>query len=307
MFSPECSNNGVSSCPVAFDTIPVREAQARFRREAVCGVCATGRYRLPFVVWGNGPTLVCIPGLVDDALSFLRPLALLSRHFRCIAYDWPSGAGDGAHMPTYRHRDLVSDLMALLDHVGAPQASVLGYSFGSTVALTALREHPERLVRGILVSGFACRPLTPPEEMLACLGRYLPGDMAQLPLRTRVLRALEAWAFERCETDVWNYYLERTGGLSAASVAYRACILRRIDLRALLPQVRQAVLLLCGDADPLVSKKCETELLLGLPNVARVELPRCGHHALYTHPELMAEVIVQFCTSGTPGHVGVGP
>ena len=60
-----------------------------------------------------------------------------------------------------------------------------------------------------------------------------------------------------------------------------------VDLRPALPGIHQPILLVCGDADPLVNKRCEMELLTGLPNVARVELPQCGHQALYTHPELL--------------------
>jgi 3-oxoadipate enol-lactonase len=294
MFLPDCSDAGLDCC-ADYQPLPLKEAQARFQREAVRGVCDTGRYRCPYFVWGRGPTLICVPGLVDDGLAFLRPLALLSRHFRCVAYDWPTGHGDLAHLPTYRHSDFVADLFALLDHVGARQATVLGYSFGSTVALAAMGAQPQRLPRGVLLSGFACRPLAPAEQMLATVGRYLPGVMGQVPLRARVLRRLQGWAFARCEPAVWDYYVLRTGNLPTAAVAYRACILRHIDVRGLLPRIQQPMLLICGDADPLVSKRCEMELLTGLRHVVRAELPRCGHQAVYTHPELMAQTIAQFC------------
>jgi 3-oxoadipate enol-lactonase len=296
MVPPDC-NNGALSCPAHFEPLPLAEARARFQREAVRGVCDTGRYRCPYFVWGRGPALVCIPGLVDDAEAFLRPLALLSRHFRCVAYDWPGGRGDCAHWPTYRHRDLVADLMVLLDHLQIEKAVVMGYSFGSTVALAALHAHPSRLPRGVLLSGFAHRTLAPAEQMLSVLGRWLPGTMAQLPLRSRVLKATQHWGFAQTDPAVWDYYLQRTGQFSLASVAYRACLLHQVDLRQLLPRIHQPVLLLCGDADPLVNKKCEMELLTGLNQVVRVELPHCGHYALYTHPELIAETIVRFCDS----------
>ena len=60
----------------------------------------------------------------------------------------------------------------------------------------------------------------------------------------------------------------------------------------------RAQALICGDCDPLVSKRCETELLTGLPNIVRVEIENCGHMAIYTHPELLAELTAEFLAGG---------
>ena len=81
-----------------------------------------------------------------------------------------------------------------------------------------------------------------------------------------------------------------------AAVAHGALLLHRLDLRPILAGIRQPVLLVCGDGDPLVSRSCEEDLLTGLPNVRRVELCRCGHNPLFTHPEVLAEVVRGFLT-----------
>src|SRR5262245_4880398 len=82
-------------------------------RESVRGVCDTGRYHMKYRVWGRGPALIIIPGLCDEAESFVMPLARLSRRFCCITYDLPTGSGDGASLTRYGHDDLVADLFAL--------------------------------------------------------------------------------------------------------------------------------------------------------------------------------------------------
>ena len=68
-------------------------------RQSVPGVCDTGRYQMKYRVWGRGPALIIIPGLCDEAESFVMPLARLSRRYCCIAYDLPTGSGDGAGVP----------------------------------------------------------------------------------------------------------------------------------------------------------------------------------------------------------------
>lgn len=271
-------------------------ALARFEREAVRGTCDTGRYRCPYYVWGEGPPLAFIPGLSDDGLSFVLPVTLLSAHFRCVAYNLPTGQGDGARLDRYRHRDLVADLFALLDHVGARRSYVLGSSFGSTIALAALHAAPDRLPRGILQGGFARRPLAWAEVALASFARYWPGTLSRLPGRRRLLGLAHQAAFARKPPEVWEFFLQRWGSTPLAAAGRRALLLHRTDLRPLLPEIHQPILLVCGDGDPLVGPACERDLLAGLPDATRAEITGCGHVPMFTHPEVLAELTQRFLT-----------
>jgi pimeloyl-ACP methyl ester carboxylesterase len=275
-------------------SLQLREVLERFEREAVWGVCDTGRYRCSYYTWGSGPPLLFIHGLADDAVAFTLPIALLSRYFRCIAYNLPTGWGDGARLRRYRHADLVADALTLLDHVGARQAYVLGFSFGSTIALAALRISPERLPRAVLQGGFARRPLAWAEVLLARLARSWPGQARSLPLRTAILHRSHHASFASQPAELWDFFLNRWGVVPIRTLAQRALWLHQIDLRSLLPEIRQPVLLVCGECDPLVGADCQAELLHGLPNVARIELPDCGHIPQYSHPEMLAEVVARF-------------
>jgi pimeloyl-ACP methyl ester carboxylesterase len=277
---------------------PIRlgEALDRFTREATRAVCDTGRFRCPYYSWGQGPPLLIIPGLSDQAASFVMVAALLADQFRCIAFDLPTGKGDGARLRRYSHADLVADALAVLEHAGARQGYVLGSSFGSTIALAALRTHPQRLLRGVLVGGFAHRPLAPAEVLLARMARLWPGAMRHLPLRRMLLRRAHGGPFAHSDPDVWEYLLERWGAAPIAAVARRALLLHATDLRPALSEIRQPILLVCGDHDPLVGPACEAELMQGLPRAIRVELPECGHNPQFTHPGALAEVVRQFLT-----------
>jgi hypothetical protein len=61
-----------------------------------------------------------------------------------------------------------------------------------------------------------------------------------------------------------------------ALLAQRALVLHGVDLRPRLPEIRQPILLVCGDCDPLVGSACAAELLMGLPHVSWAELERGG-------------------------------
>src|SRR5215831_17727198 len=119
---PSCSSGDASDCALSCTDVcalhpgehvaPIvfAEARARFECEATHGVCDTGRYRLPYYTWGEGPPLLFVHGVGDSCRSFLQPISRLSAHFRCIAYDLPSGHRDGARLRRCTHDDLIADV-----------------------------------------------------------------------------------------------------------------------------------------------------------------------------------------------------
>ena len=85
-------------------------------------------------------------------------MAALRREFTCVGYDLPAGGADGARLGAYRHQHLVADLLALLDHLKMRPTNLYGASFGSTIALAALHDYPNRLLRAVLQGGFPTGP-----------------------------------------------------------------------------------------------------------------------------------------------------
>jgi pimeloyl-ACP methyl ester carboxylesterase len=279
----------MADCP----TVCLEEAAARFEREACRGVCDTGRYRARFYTWGNGPTLLFIPGLCDDSLSFLLLISRLSRHFRCIAYDLPEGGTDGARLTHYSHDLLAADVIALLNHLDIGECDSYAACLGSTVGLTALHRHPDRLPRAVLQAGFAHRHITPPEVLLAWFGTHWPGRMRGLPLHEAVQRYIHQPFFASREPNVWDFFISQSGSAAKAAVAHRALLLRRFDIRPRLREIRQPITLVCGDGDTVVDSRYTKVLMKGLPNARRVELRNCGHLPMFTHPEVLSEVVRQ--------------
>jgi len=217
--------------------------QERFQREAVRGVCDTGRYRCRYYTWGEGPPLLFLHGLADTSAAFVHPAALLARSFRCIAYDLPAGGADGACLRRYRHADLVADLWSLLDHLGVRQSYVCASSLGAAVALAALHERPERLPRAILHAPLVHKPLRRAERLFAWLMSHWPGSLAALPFRKRLLDELHRAPFEGRPPEVWDYFLAYSGAVPIRALGWQARLLHRLDLRPLLGTIRPPVLL----------------------------------------------------------------
>jgi pimeloyl-ACP methyl ester carboxylesterase len=278
--------------PPAADDLPA--VLARFAGEARHSAFHTGRYRLRFVTWGNGPPLVILHGLADVARSFAPVMARLADRYTCVAYELPNGLDDGAALGRYTHPHLVADLLALLDRLNLARTAVLGSSFGTTIVLAALAAAPDRFTRAVLQGGFARRPLRFWERRLALPARYWPGRFRDVPLVERVIRRLEQAAFQSAPDEVRRFFHDNHGETPIRAAALRALLLHRLDLRPTLPHIRTPVLMIGGDRDRIVPREYEAEVEAGLPDVRRVEFTPCGHYPQYTHPGPMADAIRAF-------------
>jgi 3-oxoadipate enol-lactonase len=276
--------------PLALD-----DALTRFSREASREVFDTGRYRCRYYVWGEGPPLLLVHGMGETSRAFVPLVSLLSEHFKCIAYDLPSGHHDGANLARYRHSELVLDALGLLEHLGIARSYLFGTSFGSTIVLAAMHAAAARFGRAIVTGGFANRHLSKPEKILAGVSRALPGAARWMPFRKLVGRHNFGPQAKR-RPDYLGYFTKVSGQPRISAMARRALMIDRTDLRPLLPQIQQPVLVLSGDYDHLVSRKCADALLAGIPHATHVELPDCGHFAHYSHPEALAEIVHRFLT-----------
>jgi pimeloyl-ACP methyl ester carboxylesterase len=96
---------------------------------------------------GTGPLVLCLHGFPDTAWSFLPLLdALADAGFRAVApfmrgYTPSSIPADG----DYRVNTLGRDVVALIEHLGAPHAQVVGHDWGAAAAYAAASLRPDRV------------------------------------------------------------------------------------------------------------------------------------------------------------------
>jgi len=276
-------------------------AWQNYRQQVRHGQIRTGRYQLRYFTWGQGRPLVFIHGMADAPQAFIMVMEELRERFCCVAYALPDGCRDGANLSRYRLSDYAADLLALLDHLGFAEAAVVGSSFGSLICLHVLRHAPQRCRWGILQNGFAWRPLSRWERELARWGRRLPGWFGDWPnLHAAVMCFLEPVMTRQLPASVTAAYLRHAAHTPIAAAAWRAWTIAQSDLRPLLPDIHQPVLLITGDQDRLVPPDCWQQLQEGLPCCQRAQIPGCGHYPQYSHPQIMAEVIENFLHQHLP-------
>lgn len=98
--------------------------------------------------YGEGPLLVYICGLDGTGELLFKQIPELSRKYRVITYR-SRDAGE------FTYGELADDVAALIDGEGEERATVLGESFGGTVALMFALRHPSMVERLVIVNSFA--------------------------------------------------------------------------------------------------------------------------------------------------------
>ena len=113
--------------------------------------------RLEYVEQGpaDGLPVIFLHGVTDSWRSFELVLPRLPASIRAFAIS-QRGHGDSSRPEIgYRFRDMSEDVRAFMDAMGLNRAVVVGHSMGASVAQRFLIDHPERLIRVVLMGAFA--------------------------------------------------------------------------------------------------------------------------------------------------------
>jgi pimeloyl-ACP methyl ester carboxylesterase len=110
-----------------------------------------------YLGWGNAsaPVMLFLHGFPEYSGAWADFAPRFARDFHCIAPD-QRGYGQSwapEAVSDYQVTKLVGDMTALLDHLGAAQAVVVGHDWGAAVAYALGFMAPERVSRLIILNG----------------------------------------------------------------------------------------------------------------------------------------------------------
>lgn len=215
---------------------------------------------------GSGPPLVLVPGMDGTGRLFYRQVPLLARHFTVATYALRDDAPD---MDTLVD-DLASVIGNLTEH-GRP-ATVLGESFGGTLAMSFAVVRPE-LVRALVVlNSFPFfRPQYRLRLAVAGLG-VMPWGAMGLVRRLTAFRMHSRYT-HRLEL---RRFLHETGYTTREGYVGRLRILQQYDVRPRLPDITAPTLFIAADRDHLVPSLEQARYMAN-------RVPRAALHVLRGH------------------------
>ena len=192
-----------------------------------------------------------------------------------------------------RYESMADDCAALLDHLGIPQADVVGYSMGAGVGLRLAIQHPERVRRQVLASAsFRSDGVYP--EILDQIQTITPELFAGTPYA-------EGYQAVAPRPEDFPTLVEKLKDLDA----------QPFDWTADMPAVQAPTLTIIGDAD-IVTPEHAAEMLRvlgggitgamldGSPKSQLAILPNTAHQGVPMRTELLLAMIPPFLDAPEP-------
>jgi pimeloyl-ACP methyl ester carboxylesterase len=235
---------------------------------------------------GNGPPLLLLHGLGASTFTWRHIVPVLARDHHVIALDLKGfGRSDKPFDDHYSAADQAALVAAFIRKRDLTGVSVIGHSFGGTVALlTALefKEEPERISRLVVIGAPALKQNFPgaAEIVNAPLVPYLAMTIAPEFAARQLLRAVSAPRRKLLEADIIGYAAPYSSvGSSHAFVATTKAILDantgRMSSRY--PEIRQPTLFVWCRHDRVVPLATGSRLARLLPNARLDVLNHCNH------------------------------
>jgi pimeloyl-ACP methyl ester carboxylesterase len=248
--------------------------------------------RLRYVEAGTGVPVVLVHGYTRSLESnWIVPgvFADLSKDHRVIAYDMPGhGKSEKAHEPS-ACRDMATDPIRLLDHLGIKRAHLVGYSMGGGLVAKVAVTHPERFITAILGGHTGYREWEPGDE------KYYEDSARELetdvPFRSLVsspgltgskpteeqIRALSASL--AAENDVKALAALRRGGMKDLFMT-----------RAQAASIKVPMLMIIGTLDDVADGKAMQAILPSARLVTIDGAAHGGERGAVRRPEFLAAV-----------------
>jgi pimeloyl-ACP methyl ester carboxylesterase len=251
---------------------------------------------------GAGPGVVCLHANASSSSQWRALLNRLSARYHVLAPD-SLGAGKSPPWPDNRVatlRDEVAFLAPVFDAAG-PSFSLVGHSYGASVALIAALTHPDR-VRAIAVYEPTLFALLEEEKPLGREAAH--GIRCAVDDAAAAIAAHDHVAAGRRFIDYWMGHgswdqmapaQQDSIAMSMENVAGwgRALFSDPTPLRTF-ASLRLPVLCMVGARSPASSRGVARLLAGVLPDVTVIEFSELGHMGPVTHPETVNDAVADF-------------
>jgi pimeloyl-ACP methyl ester carboxylesterase len=257
---------------------------------------------------GQGPLLLLLHGFPEFWYSWRHQLAVLSRFFRVVAPDLRGYNETDKPDWGYELDVLATDVLHLIEALGAQRATLVGHDWGALLAWTLAIKYPHRVER------LASLHMPHPAPLLRALAarQYAPllalCRLPELPewvlrrndyaLVERLLRATTARAdaFSDEDMQILKDAISKPGVLTAALNWYRAFGQSRDYLLAGPLRVEVPSLLLWSTATSGRAHELAQATSRYVPNLSLRLVPQCAYRMQHDQPELINTYLLEFLT-----------
>jgi pimeloyl-ACP methyl ester carboxylesterase len=259
--------------------------------------------RIAFTDAGTGPLVVMVPGLGDlkEEYRFLAP-KLLAAGYRTVTMDIRGHGNSSTGWPDYSSSALGSDVVALLRHLHAGPAAVIGTSMGAGAVAWAAAEAPDA-IRDLVVIGPFMRELPAALWWTDKLQKILIKAAFAGPWATSAWAAYYATLYPTAKPADFEAYkakltanLAEPGRMAATKAMMNAS---KADVGSRLADVRARALVVMGSKDPdFPDAAKEAATVAGLLHGTFAMIDGAGHYPHAEMPAATAPIVLDFLAAG---------
>jgi 3-oxoadipate enol-lactonase len=253
-------------------------------------------FRMYYETHGAGIPLLLINGLGSDSTEWLFQLPEFAEHFLVIVFDNRGAGGSDTPPGPYTTPQMADDAAALLSHLGAGRAHVLGVSLGGMIAQEVALRHPDRVGKLVL----ACTSpggegsVRPAPEVLKSFV-LSPGADMQEEIR-RVVPFLYSEGYRRDHSEEIEEFVRRrlARPVSAQSNAWQLAAAVGHAAWDRLSTIGAPTLVIAGDGDKVVPTVNSRRIAQRIPGAKLVILPGAPHRLFAENAEAFNREVVTF-------------
>lgn len=243
---------------------------------------------------GNGPVVLAIPGMGDlrSEYRLIRPV-LQQAGYRVITMDARGFGETSANWNDFSARAVGRDAVAVLKHLGAGPATIMGNSFAAGSALWATRDAPEQ-VNGAVLLGPILRDLEPSfvQKLSLKIGFAGPWRVGFWTMYWDSLFPTSKPADHAAAKAAITQNLKEAGRMDALIAMLS---LSKADTAAILDETTVPALVVMGTRDPDFTDAVEeARMLAGKLNAETMIVDGAGHYPHAEMADLVGPRIVAF-------------
>ena len=250
---------------------------------------------------GTGPLVICVPGLGDMRQQY-RLLApkLAAAGFRVVTMDLPGHGESSVDWPAYSPAIVGADIVAMIHHLGARKAFIIGNSIAGGSAVWAAAEVPDYVAGIVMIDPFT----------------------RQIPTSSFLLAFLKVAMLRPWGPSFWSMYygsLYKTAP-PADLDSYRAALVANLKqpgrieatkalifasqapCEARIPSVHAPVLVVMGTKDSDFSDPAaEADWVATHLHGKKLMVDGAGHYPHVEYPDIVAPAVIEFINEAQDG------
>jgi pimeloyl-ACP methyl ester carboxylesterase len=237
------------------------------------GYAPVNDIQLYYAIFGKGKPLILLHGGLGNMENFGNQIPAFANDFEVIAVDSRGHGRSTRSRQPYSYALMASDVIALMDYLQVPKASIVGWSDGAIIGLDIAIRHPERVDKLVaLAANFSVSGLREEVKQNATFNHYFE---------------LAKQDYNRLSStpDQYHEFLAAIRKMWRTQPHYSA---------QQLASIKSPTLIMDGEYDEVIKRSHTEELSHLIPNSKLEILHDVSHFAMFQNPNEFNSKVLAF-------------